>query len=94
MIFKELIHHFNITDEFPDYLLEESFNEIFKDGDLSKESGEYKIVVETRQNVTHQMFIRPNDNFPLIILSKLPNGSLNGIKFGLDSDDVTYINEL
>lgn len=94
MLFKEILNHFKIQEDFPDYLLDESFNDIFKDGDLSKKDNDYKIVVKTRQNVTHQMFIKPNDDFPLIIMSELPNGSLNGIKFGLNKDDVTYINEL
>ena len=94
MIFKDLLEYFNIEESFPDYLLEQTFNKIFLEGDFSKEGNNYKIVVKTRQNVTHQMFIKPNDDYPVAILSELPNGSLNGMKFGLTQDDVVYINKL
>ena len=94
MIFKDLLEYFNIEESFPDYLLEQTFNKIFLDGDFSKVDNTYKIVVKTRQNVTHQMFIKPNDDYPVAILSELPNGSLNGMKFGLTQDDVVYINKL
>ena len=94
MIFTELLEYFNIKEEFPTYLLNQSFNDVFIDGNLSKIDGNYKIVVKTRQNVTHQMFIMPNDSYPVTILSKLPNGLLNGMKFGLTEDDVDYINKV
>lgn len=94
MIFKDILNHFQINETFPDYLLEQTFNEVFLDGDLSFENNQYKLVVKTRQNVTHQMFIRPNDEYPVIIMSELPNGSLNGMKFGQKKDDVIYINKL
>ena len=94
MIFSELLNHFKIDEEFPEYLLDQTFNDVFIDGNLSKIDENYKIVVKTRQNVTHQMFIMPNDSYPVTILSKLPNGLLNGMKFGRTRDDVTYINKL
>ena len=94
MIFAELLEYFNIKEEFPTYLLNQSFNDVFIDGNLSKIDGNYKIVVKTRQNVTHQMFIMPNDSYHVTILSKLPNGLLNGMKFGLTEDDVDYINKV
>ena len=94
MILKDLLDYFNIDESFPDYLLEQSFNKVFLDGDLSKTDNNYKIVVKTRQDVTHQMFLRPGDDYPVIILSVLPNGLLNGMKFGLTEDDVAYISEL
>ena len=94
MILKDILDYFNIDESFPDYLLEQSFNKIFLDGDLSKTDNNYKIVVKTRQDVTHQMFLRPGDDYPVIILSELPNGLLNGMKFGLTEDDVAYISEL
>lgn len=94
MIFAELLEYFNIKDKFPTYLLNQSFNDIFLDGNLSKIDENYKIVVKTRQNVTHQMFIMLNSTYPVTILSKLPNGLLNGMKFGLTEDDVEYINKL
>ena len=94
MIFKDLLDYFNVEESFPDYLLEQSFNKIFLDGDFSKIDNEYKIVIKTRQNVTHQMFLKPQEDYPVIILSELPNGSLNGMKFGLTKDDVVYINKL
>ena len=94
MILKDLLDYFNIEDNLPDYLLEQPFNEVFLDGDFEKTDDTYKIEVTTRQDVTHQMFIRPEDEFPLTIMSVLPNGKLNGMKFGQNKGDVTYINEL
>ncbi len=94
MILRELLDHFNIEKSFPNHLLEQSFNEVFLDGELSKIDNNYKIVVKTRQDVTHQMFLKPDEEYPVVILSELPNGSLNGMKFGLTKDDVTYISEL
>lgn len=94
MIFKDLLEHFKIIEEFPDYLLNQTFNEVFLGGDFSKTGNEYKIEVTTRQNVTRQMIIKPGDDYPVIIMSVLPNGSLNGMKFGQTQSDVKYINEL
>ena len=94
MILKDLLDYFNIEDNLPDYLLEQPFNEVFLDGDFEKTDDTYKIEVTTRQDVTHRMFIRPGDEFPLTIMSVLPNGNLNGMKFGQNKGDVTYINEL
>ena len=94
MILKDILYYFDINESFPDYLLEQSFNKVFLDGDLSKEDNNYKIVVKTRQDVTHQMFLKPQEDYPVIILSELPNGLLNGMKFGLTEDDVVYINKL
>ncbi|MDO5832700.1 MAG: hypothetical protein Q4Q14_07650 [Methanobrevibacter sp.] len=94
MILRDLLKHFNIEESFPDYLLEQSFNKVFLDGELSKSDNTYKIVVTTRQDVTHQLFLRPGEDYPVIVLSELPNGLLNGMKFGLSEDDVAYINEL
>lgn len=94
MFFKDLLNHFNISENFPDYLLDESFNEIFLEGDLSKTDKDYKITVKTRQNVTHTMYISPDGDFPVIVMSELPNGKLNGIKFGHKKDDLTFINNL
>ena len=94
MILKDLLDYFNIEDNLPDYLLEQPFNEVFLDGEFEKTDDTYKIEVTTRQDVTHQMFIRPEDEFPLTIMSVLPNGNLNGMKFGQNKGDVTYINEL
>lgn len=94
MILKELLNHFEISEEFPEYLLNQTFNEIFLEGTLSKAGHEYKIVITTRQNVTHQMYLKPNEEYPVIIMSELPNGSLNGMKFGQTQSDVKYINML
>ena len=94
MIFSELLKYFNIKEEFPPYLLDQSFNEVFLDGELFRIDKNYKIVVKTRQDVVHKMFIKPDDMYPVIILSKLPNGFLNGMKFGYAKDDVIYINKL
>lgn len=94
MILKDLLNHFSIAEEFPEYLYEQTFNEVFLDGEISKEDNKYKIVITTRQDVTHQMFLNPLDEFPVIILSELPNGLLNGMKFGREKGQVTYINDL
>lgn len=94
MILKDLLIYFEIEEEFPEYLLEQRFNEVFKDGDLTFENNSYKIEVTTRQDVTHQMFLRPDEDYPVVIMSVLPNGKLNGMKFGLIEGDVEYINEL
>lgn len=94
MIFRELLEHFDIAGEFPDYLLNQTFNEVFLEGELSRVSNSYKIEVTTRQDVTHQMFIKPSEAYPVTIMSVLPNGSLNGMKFGITPDDVSYINKL
>ena len=81
MILRDLLKHFSIEADMPDYLLNQRFNEVFLDGDLAVNENSYEIAVTTRQDVTHQMFIRPGDEFPLIILSELPSGLLNGMKF-------------
>lgn len=67
---------------------------MFLDGELKSKDNNHEIVVTTRQNVTHMMFIKPNEEFPLIILSELPNGLLNGIKFGRNPGEEIPINEL
>ena len=94
MILRDLLKHFNIEESFPDYLLEQSFNKVFLDGELSKSDNNYKIVVKTRQDVIHQLFLKPDEDYPVIVLSELPSGLLNGMKFGLTEDDVAYINGL
>ena len=94
MIFQDVLNHFNITGDFPDYILNQTFNKVFLDGDLEVNNSSYKISITTRQNVTHQMFIDEGNEFPVIILSKLPNGRLNGVKFPKNSEEVVYINQL
>ena len=94
MILKDLLDYFNIEDNLSDYLLKHPFNEVFLDGDLTMDGNNYMIEVPTRQNVTHQMHIRPKDEFPVIIMSKLPNGNLNGMKCGQNDGDEKFIDEL
>ncbi|MBQ6098523.1 MAG: hypothetical protein IJL02_01500 [Methanobrevibacter sp.] len=94
MILKDLLNHFEISCEFPEYLLELTFNEVFLDGDLTKTENDYKIAVTTRQDVTHQMFLKPDDDYPVVIMSILPNGKLNGMKFARKKGQVAYINEV
>lgn len=93
MILKDLLNHFEIEVKLPDYLLDESFNEIFLEGDLSRKDNSFEITIKTRQNVTHHMFINENDEYPIVIMSELPNGSLNGMKFGQNNGDTKYINQ-
>lgn len=93
MIFKDLLEFFEIEDNFPEYLLVESFNEVFLEGELIKEDNNYRIVVKTRQSVTHSMHIHPDGEFPVKVMSELPSGKLNGVKFGQTKDDLTYIDK-
>ena len=81
LILKDLLNHFEIDADLPDYLLSQTFNEVFMDGNLSVEDNIFKIVVKTRQDVVHQMYIEPDGEFPVIILSELPSGLSNGMKF-------------
>ena len=81
MILKDLLIHFDIDEDLPDYLLNQTFNKVFLDGKLTRENGNYEIAVTTRQNVTHHLFVKPDEEFPVIVLSELPNGLLNGMKF-------------
>lgn len=94
MILKELLNHFNIQENLPDYLLNHTFNDVFLDGMLEIKDNNYKIAVKTRQNVLHQMIIKPDDEFPIIIMSELPNGLLNGMKFGQHEDEEIPIDKL
>ena len=94
MILKDLLNHFEIEDNLPDYLLAQTFNDVFLDGKLTKEEDNYKIVVKTRQDVIHQMFINSNSEFPVIILSELPKGLLNGMKFPQNESVGIPINKL
>ena len=81
MILKDIMDYFNIEADLPDYLLNHPFNKVFLNGELTIEENTYLIAVKTRQDVTHQMFIKPDEEYPLIIMSELPNGRLNGMKF-------------
>ena len=81
MILKDILEYFGINEELPEYLLNHPFNRVFLDGELTVNEKTYEISVTTRQDVTHQMIIKPGDEFPLIIMSELPNGRLNGMKF-------------
>lgn len=94
MILKDLLSHFQIEEEFPEYLYEQTFNEVFLDGDFIKKDGGYEIKITTRQNVTHMMFINSLKEFPVVIMSELPNGKLNGMKFGRNKGEIRYINDL
>ena len=94
LILRDLLDYFGIDEKFPDYLYNQTFNEVFLDGEFTKKDNSYKIVVTTRQNVTHQMFLKPNEEFPLIILSILPNGKQNGMKFGQNEGEEIPINRL
>ena len=91
MILKDLLDYFNLEVSLPKYLYDESFNEVFKKGDLSEINNTYKITIKTQKNVIHTMIIDSDSDFPVIISSELPNGAKNGIKFGKDRDDLLYI---
>ena len=91
MILRELLDYFNIDVILPEYLYEETFNEVFMKCNLSKTDNAYKIVAETRKDVTHTMIINPDDDYPVSISSLLPNGRTNGCKFGKSNGDLVYI---
>ena len=91
MILKELLTHFNIEVSLPQYLYEETFNEVFLKGELSKEANKYKIIAETQKDVTHTMIIDSNSDYPVTISSLLPNGKTNGISFGEKKGDLKFI---
>ena len=74
MIFKDVLNHFNIKGDFPDYILNQTFNEVFLEGDLEVNNNSYKISITTRQNVTHQMFIDDSNNQQKITLEQLSAG--------------------
>lgn len=91
MILKELLDYFNLEIDLPQYLYEETFNEVFMNGKLSNINDIYKITVKTQKDVIHTMIIDSDDNYPVTILSELPNGRTNGTKFGQSSGDLVYI---
>jgi hypothetical protein len=91
MILKQLLDYFNLEINLPQYLYEETFNEVFMKGKLLKINDIYKITVKTQKDVIHTMIIDSDDNYPVTILSELPNGRTNGTKFGQSSGDLVYI---
>ena len=94
MILSELLEHFGIDIDMPEYLMKHPFNEVFLDGDVTVEDNVYKIAVRTRQDVTHQMFLKADDEFPVTVMSELPNGKLNGMKFPQEEHVGIPINKL
>ena len=94
LILKDILEYFSIKDDLPDYLLNHPFNKVFLDGELVIQQNTYEIAVTTRQDVTHHLFIRPDDEFPVAVLSELPNGRLNGMKFPQNESMGIPINKL
>lgn len=94
MILEDLLTHFDIDEDLPDYILNQRFNEVFLDGKLTIKDNTYEIVVRTRQDVTHHLYIKPGEEFPVIVLSELPSGLLNGMKFGQNEGEEIPINKL
>ena len=90
MILKDLLEYFAIDVILPDYLYEESFNDVFLEGDFSKEDNSYRIVIKTRKDVVHTMIISPDDDYPVVISSELSNGKINGMKFPKTEGDLVY----
>ena len=91
MILKDLLDYFNLEVSLPEYLYDESFNEVFKKGNLSEINDTYKITIKTQKNVIHTMIIDSSNDYPVIIFSELPNGRTNGCKFGQSDGDLVYI---
>ena len=50
-----------------------------------------EITIETRKNVIHTMIISPLDDYPITIVSTLPNGKTNGTRFGKTKGDLKFI---
>lgn len=91
MLLKDILAHFDISVELPQYLYDEHFNEVFLNGELSKEDNTYKICIKTRKEVIHTMTIDSESDYPVVVISVLPNSKRNGIRFGKSKDDLTYI---
>lgn len=91
MILKDLLDYFNLDINLPNYLYEETFNDVFMKGDLSKVNNTFKITIKTQKKVIHTMIIDSDDDYPVTILSELPNGRTNGTKFGQSNGDLVYI---
>lgn len=91
MILKDLLNYFDIDVILPEYLYDESFNDVFLKGEVIKENNKYEIVAETRKEVIHTMIINSDDDYPVVISSELPNGKTNGVKFPKVKGDLTYI---
>lgn len=94
MILKDLLIHFGIDEDLPDYLLNQTFNKVFLDGKLTRQENTYEIAVTTRQDVTHHLYIKPGEEFPVIVISELPTGLLNGMKFPQNESVGIPINKL
>lgn len=91
MILKDILNYFKLDIELPAYLYEESFNDVFLEGILVRKENAYEITIKTRKDVIHTMIINPLDDYPLTIISTLPNGKSNGTKFGKTKDDLKFI---
>ena len=91
MILKELLDYFGIEVDLPEYLYEETFNEVFLEGTLVKTENTYKITIKTRKDVIHSMIINLDDDYPVTVSSLLPNGKTNGIRFGQNQGDLIFI---
>ena len=91
MILRELLNYFKLDIELPAYLYDESFNEVFLKGNLVKKINSYEISIETRKDVIHTMIISPLDDYPITIVSTLPNGKTNGTRFGKSEGNLNFI---
>jgi hypothetical protein len=91
MKLKDILDYFEIDVSLPDYLYSEEFNDVFLNGNLTKEDNTYKIVIETRKDVIHTICIDPFDDYPVTVISTLPNGKTNGTQFGKAEGDLNFI---
>ena len=91
MILKDLLTYFKLDIKLPEYLYGESFNEVFLEGNLIKKENAYEITIETRKDVIHTMIIDPLDDYPVTIISTLPNGKSNGTQFGKIEGDLKFV---
>ena len=91
MILKDLLTYFKLDIKLPEYLYGESFNEVFLEGNLIKKENAYEITIETRKDVIHTMIIDPLDDYPVTIISTLPNGKINGTQFGKTEGDLKFV---
>lgn len=91
MKLKDILDYFKIDVDLPEYLYSEEFNDVFLKGNLTKDDNVYRIVIETRKDVIHTICIDPFDDYPVTVISTLPNGKTNGTRFGKAKGDLNFI---
>ena len=75
------------------YISLADFNPEKKEDKLLKKIDELELKIDSLNNRKDSIrnVIDSNNDYPVIILSKLPNGRTNGCKFGQSDGDLVYI---